>query len=707
MLRVNNEYLDFDDFIEVEKKVKLFEEIDETQGDFSYSSTLPLTSNNIRILGLPFPDLITKQVYETNNAEILTDEGAVIYRGSVRVEVVTKTGIQFSFFSGNTNWFKMLTSNMTDLRLSKYDVDLTESNIDASWDNTSGIIFPLIDTGALVTRGYSNAVTEDFVGCFYIHTLLRETFQQAGLKIQGELLEDPFFLSLVVCTNTRNKQQITDRETYAGITGTQALPDDTVSAIETTNDSTGEFFDGAADNFDTGTLRYTADREMTVRVTGTATIDNYHIYLQIYKNGLNVKEQRLDSSGTIQMTLRLQAGDYVEYAARTVILLPTNLTAATLRITPIFVYETLGVGSVPLWSQQQFVSNVLRLFNTVTSFDEFTKTVTINLFDKIKHKTPVDISEHIEVESVDYSDFISSYGKKNTFSYQEPDDEDLREYNITSFLKYGVGELDADNEFLPDYAEVVESDFATPVSYQSLAFNASLERINFVELEELESGTINSVSDASGLPQFNITDADEIFEDGDLVRIETDLNSYNGDFVVTAVTSTYIRVRGLNYDSDADGTVTLLAHSFTTNDSVYIFSLVRKRDTNDIFDKNSVYLDDLAKTSYTIGFFNLLRLGRAIENDYKQGLTFGEVNSPLFFQRTLLSRYWVQFDRIINDPVKLFLQAYFPLKVYNQLDFLSPVTIRTIETSNMYYVNRITGYEDQSKTCRVELIKLP
>ena len=127
---------------------------------------------------------------------------------------------------------------------------------------------------------------------------------------------------------------------------------------------------------------------------------------------------------------------------------------------------------------------MLSLFNVVTDYDAYTKTVTLNLFEKLKAKTPVDLSPYVEVEDVDYSDFISNYGKSTTLSYQASNDEDLSAYNVANFIKYGAASITVDNDFLPDTAALVDNKFTAPVSYINSALDCSVERVNFVELED-------------------------------------------------------------------------------------------------------------------------------------------------------------------------------------------------------------------------------
>jgi len=73
----------------------------------------------------------------------------------------------------------------------------------------------------------------------------------------------------------------------------------------------------------------------------------------------------------------------------------------------------------------------------------------------------------------------------------------------------------------------------------------------------------------------------------------------------------------------------------------------------------------------------------------------------------MIETYWQMFQRILNDPVKLFSLANIPYNIYLSIDFLRPITIKTLETSNQYYLNKISGYEGSEIDCTAEIIKLP
>ncbi len=712
MLKANGEYLDFRGDIEIEKKIKIFEDIETADGDLSFAFELNLTSENLRILQIPIPDSISKIVYHNIPCEVQSDQGLMVNIGSLRIERIIGRIASCSFLGGNSNWFAMLDGDMTELRLSQYDVEQNEANITGSWIATDGLVFPMIDIGTLVTRGFNNVKNEDFVGCFYLHTLFKELFQQSGIKLDGDFLNDPLYNQIVICSNNKSAQGINDRSCFVGKNISQAITSAT-SQVTFQDETTNPYFDGATGNF--ASSQYTADIRMRVKMEVNIITDinsSSSLGLLFYVSGVEVSRYGLGGADGQEFTknieLDLDPADYIQVFIKRTTGSNFNLTGGYIKITPVFLYKAFGNDTVPKWTKQQFVSNVFRAFNVLPSYNSFTKTLTLDLFDKIKTKESKDLSDYINVDTIDYTEFISNYAKINTLKYQDGSDEDLKQYNISSFIKYGSGQITADNDFLEDSTDVVSMDITTPISYLNPAFNGSLERINFVELQEDVQRDITSVSDASGVPRFNVSNAGDYFTQNDLVRISSeDSDDYNGDFVVTNTTSTYFTVRGLGYNSSITGKVTKLLHVSTGDDNVYWFITIPYRSSDDVFGTPGNYFNQNFYDSVSIAFFNLMRLGHAIEDEYKQGLSFGEVDSQSSYQKTLIDTYWQQFSRILNDPVKLLTTGYLPWKVYNSLDFLSPVSIKTLETTNLYYVNRIVGYKDSSVGCEVDLIKLP
>lgn len=713
-IRINGEYLEFAASVNVERRVKLFEDISKSAGDFSYSFDLTRSIKNMKLLGIPVPDNSMKRVYNNIDCDLVNSAGETLYKGSIRIEWLDDYKITCSFFSGNTNWFGMLTGSMSDMDLSEYDIEQTEFNITNSWFNTEGIVYPLIDTGKLLDRSSASMKIEDYVGCFYLHTLLREVFIQSGLKVNGELFDNLFFKRIIVATNTRSKVDIDNNSLFAANTSTFVVNAGTPVTVQSLPTTTTPYYEGNDVDYNGST--FTAPYPMIVDIEITAirvsVANNLQIGIQTKRGGVSVPNSDVAKYGgfnSLKMTCSIKnwsmdTGDEIEFIAFNLGANNATVTKLEIKITPKFIYRTTGTSSVPLWTKQDFVANVLQIFNIVPSYDQFTKTVTLNFFDRIKSKPSVDLSEHIVIDRVDYIDMISNYAKSNTFAYQETNDDFIKEYNISTFLKYGAGVVPVDNDFIPNSVDIISSKFAAPISY--LKFGMSMERIDYVETEDVFDEDITSVTNSSGTPRFNI--ANNVITPGDLVRIsDSSTEGYNGEWVVNTVASGYFTVKGLTYLGNATAVVTKLAFNVTTSDNVFLFVFTGLQDIADCSDQDTYFLENTELSSVGFSYFNLLRLGRTIESKFEQGLSFGAITDPLFYQRTILETFWAQFQRILNDPVKLIGRGYLPVTKYKQLDFLQPVYIKTLETSNLYYINRIGGYEEQSIPCDVELIKLP
>lgn len=728
MIKVGNGYLDFDSDVDVERQIKLFEEIETSNGDYSYTFELPATSNNLKLLGFPFPDNASKITYTKIEAEIINN-GLTVYSGYLRIETINGYLIQCSFYSGNNNWFSLLSGLVSDVDFSDLDIDQTVASVIASASNTSGVVFPIIDSGPLVTRSYAQLKIEDFVAGIYVHSVLKRIFAHHEIKIQGELINDPLFNQLITVKNSKSEDQIASYSSFINSPTTTSRPlENTHYKVFFTESSPYPYYNGAAGAFDPVTSTYTATHKTTIDLEVNlkpAIIDSsYNNRIYIYINGaytfvdvgLPVGAGGLYNSGnagtkdpfTIIRTITLEAGDVMEIYAewqQSLGSTQNDVLSGTIKITPTFIYRAFGNDIVPNWTQQKYVSNIMRLFNVLPSFDPNSKTLTLNLFDKIKLKDPIDLSEYISNTSVDYVDFISSYGKKNLFSYNQIEFDDLRDYNIFDFFTYNEGVIESNNQFLNSSEKIVEVDFSSSIGYVNPALGMSVERTDLISLETHESIDATTVTDF-GFARFNI--ASNIFKVGDLVRISESTNPvYNGDWVVLSQASGYVEFL-LFYDSDATAKLTKLNHTYNSSDDVYLLINVPNYSIGNMSTfRTALFLDGTSINNASVAFFSLVNLGEQINSTYKQSLSFGEIPSGLFYQRTIISEYWSVFEGILNDPVKLICTMNLPLHIFINIDFLRPITIKTLKSSNLYYANKISGYRSSSQSCTVELIKLP
>lgn len=720
MIKVSDEFLEFNDLIEIEKQIKLVEEISTTDGDFSYSFEIPKTIQNTRILGNPMPDNINKPVYQRIPARVLNSDGSEVYNGYLRLERVTNV-YECSFFAGNNNWFGMITGTLAELSgLSRFDVDQTVEAIQDSWENTEGLVFPLVDNGGLLTRGYQHLKVEDMVAGLYVKTIFKQIFTEAGIKLQGELLNDWMFNNIVCVKNSKNQAEIDNRSSYVQKNTEQIIPKDATELVTWDNETTYPFYDGSQNNFNLGAGRYTADVKMIVNVSVFFELLPASLVLLneilLYKNGVQIgvlgssTEDTITSIGSKSIRVSMEPGDYLEIFFHSESGIGTNdqpILSGTIKITPTYIYKSYGVSTVPNWSQQKFVSNILKLFNCLPSYNPTSKTLTINLFEKIKDKPALDLSENFESIEIDYPEFVSNYGQKSKLSYNEVDFEELKSYNVGKYFRYGQGHINVDNDFIEPEVDIVESDFSNPIAYESNVFAMSMEKLNIIEFDEGEDVEFTGVTDSgAGVARFTITE--DIYLVGDLVRITDSLDPlYNGDWVVNAVAAGWVEFDGLGYSADTTGKTAKLEYVYGNSDDVYLLVNIPNYDLTDFTGKEFFMFETVPIIHIALGYFDVINTGRQINQDFIYSLSFGGIDDPQHYQITMTERYFRVFGQVLNDPVKLFAICYLPKYLYERISFLEPITVKTLETTNRYYVNRITGYKESYYPCTMELIKLP
>lgn len=734
MIRINSQYLDLfpDTSIEIDRQVKLFESLEETSGDFSYTFDFPYTAQNFAALGFPAPDTADKTIYNDIPAEVVGKDGVAIYTGKLRIERINARTITASFFSGNYNWLSMIGGKLQDLDFSEYNIDLTADNIMDYAPNTEGLVFPLVDLGGLVTRSTINLKIEDFTGAIYVKTIFRKIFNRAGIKFTGDFLNDWLYNNTIILKNNKNQIEIEASSSFIEKSSVTNRPTELVDyKITFQNDTVSPYFDGENNLFDLPNSRFgPVPYAMTVIIECTlqaSLIDaNYSNRIHLFINGaftfidVGLSVGGLYNSATpgdqeyftLKRTITLQAGDVLEiyshWQESTGSTTPVNVLSGTLKITPVFIYRVFGNAMVPNWTQKDFVLSILNLFNVISDFDPISKTVTFNLFEKLQTKTPIDISQYIDPSTIetDFAEFISGFAKRNLLSYTEGEDEDLREYNIKEFIKYGAGVIEVDNDFIENEKTIIRSGFTSPISYIHNVFKASFERLGILQLEEVDSTEFTSVTDSSGNARFVI--ADDYFVVGDLVRIEEcNLPDYRGDWEVSVIGAGYVQCFGLPFAATATGRISKLNHRYTNSDAVFI--LVHIPDylvTSFSGAAIQLYLEQVGENSFSYAYFNLLNVGKAVNTAYLQGLSFGEVSNILSYQKTLTETYWRSVGRVLSDPVKVRANFYFPQDVFKSLSPLTPVYLKTKLTTNLYYINMIRGYKASHLPCEVELIKL-
>lgn len=717
MIKVGDSFLDFDGDIFVDKQAKLFEEISTSNGDFSYSFSLEKTSNNLQILSFPLPDIKDKTIYSELQASLLNDDGLTVYDGFIRVDRINSM-IECSFFSGNYFWFSQLTGNLSDLDFSSLDELLNRTNIISSFTRTENLKYLVADPGVLQKRGAYIYSLSDFAPVIFAKTLLKKCLSSSGFKADGELFHDGLFNRSTISLNDSNSA-IDSRAVYANKNVGQVIPgSETVVTFD--DDTTLPYYQGSQNNFNKSTGEYTADVSMILSITVTVTntsSNGLSILLPFYINdvfasnsAIAVNDPIFVSAYTVTINLYLAAGEVLEMKAT-----PNQngdtLNNITLEIIPVFIFKTFVSSSLPKWTKQQFVSNIIKVFNVIPHYNVNTSTVTFNLFDKIGDKEPLDFSSYIDGEpEIDFVELISNYGKHNLFKYSDADIEEIDKYNTENDTPYASGEITVDNFYINENEEVLDLDFTAPYNYYNEIFKSNFEKLGINDYTESNLVNVTQVNNGAGQASLEVGSNYAGYKIGDLIRISdsTEL-SYNGDWIVEIlIDGNSIKPYGMTYVSNTPLTVVKLIPKRRDTEDVYILADTGPLSITDYSLQTNLVIGspgviNTSVESPSVAYFNLPDTGKRISTIFKQGLSFNSES----FQMSLIEQYYKIFEGILNDPVKYSNSAYIPYKVFLQIDFLKPIRITSNETSNLYYLNKITGYINSYTPCTIELIKLP
>lgn len=728
-IKVNNEYLDFNDDIQIERQVSLFEESAEVTGDFSYSFTIKATSKNRGIINLFTVNQASKTIY-SKIPTVLSNDGIDVYHGFIRVDKDRGKEIDCTFFSGNTNWlsalnFELSTFNFTvrDFDFSVYDMEFNLTEVAAREQSDSGIIFPLINLGAVTTRSSNNWLLDDFHPFVYVHSVIKTLFNRNGLKLQGDILNDWRFNRLITSRSGEftPKDEIDSRSTFVNKSTSQNIPAGSSGVVVTFANTTGDYYPG--DLWNTGTHRYTSDFKVIINVSVVADVTvsaNESTVLQLIKNGSTVAAPGKGSlifggagSGSTGGTVTLQtvqitldATEYLDLRAYSLSSVdPSTINSATITITPIRVYKVFTKHLLPSGTAADFVKSVFSLFNTIIDYNPISKTVTVDLFKNVVRRDELDISKYIDPNSIeiDYSDVMSNYGRINNFSYGECDADLVKTYNENNNIQYGTGQIDSRNDTNKPVVDVFSSNFIATMEDNKNPLNSFLPRLSWRSVSDDTLSTEGAaVTNSAG---FLITASG--YAVGDLVRItDSTVEGYDGDWVITTATSTTFKISAITYNGNATVNVQRLKIDIDSKGEQALLLSIPNINVQDFSSEYTAvtYGPSTGSSSPATAYFYKPLQGLAID-DYKQSLSFGGVNIENAHQSTMLQDYWDDFRLILSDPAKCICSANIPKSIFESM-FIRPIRINANNINIRSFTNRITGYTSSKAKCEVELIKL-
>lgn len=694
MVKVGNGYLELNDTIEVDKKVKLFEEFTTVQGDFSYSFSIPSIQNNESLIRFYSPLNSNKPWNFKIPAEVQDDSGITLYKGFIRGENYNYDSREYSasFFSGNTNWMEELDFNILDLDWSEFDKTSFRD-----FTATEGIVTPLTDRGGILSSRKSPLFDRsDFQPYFYVKDLIDKILLTRGFKLEGDLRTIPEYQKLATGTgiNKYLQGEISKRESYAGKTGTQLFTS-LFQKVTFTNVS-APFYNSELGNWDTTNSRYTFDIETKSFEIELNLIFNAGSYfsMRIRKNGSEtIFTKEYDNVKKITDTLTASmlnenpsAGDYYEVQVGIQSSLwpdRTMVAGSSVLIRPVQFWKIFAGSVIPDIKANLLLSNVFRLFNCLVSYNANTKTITATTFDKILRSVPIDLSEFITVYEDNFEEFTSDYARQNLLVWGEQSNSELQEYNDTNDLPYGSGVIEIDNDFLDERDELMEMDFNAPYHKSYGFLGMDLPVTDFVRYTTKYTVDLNSVSNSGDLAQFNHDSYPPGGTFVGIVRIsESTVEEYNGDYFALTINAFNGRV---GYLGNASGRVEFLEASFVSSDPVFVL-VEPNQEIGDISGVESFSAGSYAsETTIAVAHF----------------LSTVNFNSSLSFE-DLIPKYFSGTEKMLNLGVKSYASGYLSATLYNEIDFTRTVKIN----ESIYFINLIRGYKGSNFLVELELIKI-
>lgn len=173
-------------------------------GNLSNSFKVPKTRINTEILGnLSNINSTTNTPYQRNTAKIVQD-GIDIFPGGFAIVNGTGRDYKITVYSGNVSFFDLINgANISDLDLSDLWLDWTVSNVIGSFNNTEGLIFPIVDWGNGIellnntTLQNSNAL----IPALFVKDVLKRIADSVGYQIKGRFPDSSQWDRLLLAPN--------------------------------------------------------------------------------------------------------------------------------------------------------------------------------------------------------------------------------------------------------------------------------------------------------------------------------------------------------------------------------------------------------------------------------------------------------------------------------------------------------------------------
>lgn len=703
MLRVPNiGYFELTDYITVEKKVRLFNDLSTIEGDFSYSFVIPKTKPNIDII----------KVYSNGSnrwnrridAVIEDNTGAAIYVGFLRIEGDNDKEYTASFFSGNSDWIDILNVPLNSLNWSMLDSQYTQSVMVGTWSKSSGMVFPLVDRGALLTRSDSTIYPIDLQPMLYMKDVVRLALSKNGIKLEGTILNDPLFNSIITTNNSLKvvNEKLKNNEVRAAIPWfNDSISQLVYAKLDFSDIVTEPNYNSPNNNYSTANRRYTftdtfVQTEIEYNITIVDVIDTV---LRVRLNGTttvwlkNFNNTNIISGTIIPSELPVfSQGDYLEVE----MIINSGSTITTIVLAESYVLykpkRFLKIEASHYLTSQtatQFISDIFRNLNCFVNYNGFTKVLTVDTFNSILSGESVNLTSKLTKVNDEFVELSSTYSKRNWMNYTAQSSDIVSSYNSENEIPYGSGYIDVDNDFLEDQSTLFDSIFVAPFQYFNSAFRNDLLSLNYDIVVDGDTVVdITSITNDSGVARFNHATLVVPFRVGTLVRISDAGNKrYNGEYTVRSSTTSWFTLENKSYLSATTAKALSISVEDEDNDEQVIAINNVGVNLPVVSSLPSVNMGGINYTNVSVATFLRTRYSLC-------DLSFSNIKNL----------YWNGIPQILSKSVI----DTFDCVGMNSFEFKNIGNIKKIvvDGDGVFLINSITGYVDSKIAAEVKMVKV-
>lgn len=521
----NNEALEVDAKLGVTKQgVSFFD--GSINGDVSLNFAVKNTAENRKVLNYNGPQMLNQIAWVKQPFNLMRD-GNVFMRGSIVIQADDGVTLNCYFVSGNSNWIQLLNGLISELNWENYVTQMNPLITGLMFPSypstfapvkTSGIIFPWVDWAYNFMNGYNikymfgydglprkdNTVDSsgnldnsmvDFYPCLYMSSLVSEIFQQNGLKIAGNIVNDPLFKTMIVPPVSGLMKRIPFKDVICtGSSQVIGAPPTKYNSFTTIRDVDGQF---SASN---GTFTPKKSQIYNFALSLSA-LSVPVVSVDVYVNGLFNGNTNLTTAQGWTFNFDIIKGQSVEFRINTACTLSMNLTITT----PIIIKNGDYVDPsnfLPKMTCLSVVKFLVNFFGCQTYFDEFSKTVTMNIVEKLKPELAPDWSEYFVSCRSEYT--VNQAGE-NFLRMEDPSDQEprLKNYNALHEKQYGEGVVTTTNT-LKAKLDIVKIPFGASEFDIDLSgtWCAKVPLINLVDGEAVPYTAITDLGVAGSLTNF-------------------------------------------------------------------------------------------------------------------------------------------------------------------------------------------------------------